>query len=129
MDLQPPSRSARILLAEDEEMIRRSLAFGLARAGYQVDGFANGLLAFEAFLERPGQYDLVITDIQMPLMDGMELVRRLREIQPALPVLVMTGYGERDIETHFQSLGKCQFVGKPFRLDNLLERIHQALFA
>lgn len=117
----------RILLAEDEEMIRRSLSFGLMRAGYRADGYANGWLAFEAFLERKGAYDLLITDVQMPLMDGMELVRRLRESHPDLPVLVMTGYGEADLEESFLALGNCQFVGKPFRLDDLMERIRKAL--
>lgn len=117
----------RILLAEDEEMIRRSLSFGLARAGYRTDGFANGLLAFEAFLERKGAYDLLVTDVQMPLMDGMSLVRRLRESKPTLPVLVMTGYGDSDLEESFLALGNCQFVSKPFRLDDLMQRIATAL--
>jgi DNA-binding response OmpR family regulator len=123
MDLQATSPRPRILLAEDEEMIRRSLAFGLSRAGYQADGFANGQLAYDAFLARKGQYDLVITDVQMPLMDGMELVQRLKETHPDLPILVMTGYGEGELEGRLESLGNCQIVGKPFRLDDLMERI------
>jgi DNA-binding response OmpR family regulator len=108
-------------------MIRRSLAFGLTRAGYRAEGHANGLLAFEAFLEKPDHYAMLITDIQMPLIDGMELVRRVRELRPGLPVLVMTGYGERDLEEHFVSLGNCLFVAKPFRLEDLVERIRSAL--
>jgi len=108
-----PETPVQILLAEDEEMIRHSLLMGLRRAGFHVQGYANGLLAFEAFQESSAS--LVITDIQMPLLDGVELVHRIRDLVPEIPVLVMTGYGEGERQQAFQKLGGCQFISKPFR--------------
>lgn len=120
-----PETPVQILLAEDEEMIRHSLLMGLRRAGFQVQGYANGLLAFEAFQECSAS--LVITDIQMPLLDGVELVRRIRGLAPEIPVLVMTGYDERERQQAFQKLGGCQFISKPFRMENFLSSIRESL--
>ena len=120
-----PETPIQILLAEDEEMIRHSLLMGLRRAGFQVQGYANGLLAFEAFQESSAS--LLITDIQMPLLDGIELVRRIRDLAPEIPVLVMTGYGECERQQAFQTLGGCQFISKPFRMENFLSSIRTVL--
>ena len=120
-----PETPIQILLAEDEEMIRHSLLMGLRRAGFHVQGYANGLLAFEAFQESSAS--LVITDIQMPLLDGVELVHRIRDLVPEIPVLVMTGYGEGERQQAFQKLGGCQFISKPFRMENFLSSIREVL--
>jgi DNA-binding response OmpR family regulator len=114
-----------ILLAEDEEMIRHSLILGLRRAGFRVQGFANGLLAYEAFQE--GVTSLVITDIQMPLLDGLELVRRVLASKPELPILVMTGFGEESLSKTFEKHENCHLISKPFRMDVFLRKVAEVL--
>ena len=81
---------ARILLAEDDDDMRRFLVKALERAGYQVSDFDNGASAYERLREEP--FSLLLTDIVMPEMDGIELARRATEIDPDLKVMFITGF-------------------------------------
>ena len=81
---------ARILLAEDDDDMRRFLVKALERAGYDVSDFDNGASAYERLREEP--FSLLLTDIVMPEMDGIELARRATEIDPDLKVMFITGF-------------------------------------
>jgi two-component system, cell cycle response regulator CpdR len=80
----------KILLAEDDHDMRRFLAKALENAGFQVSSFDNGLSAYNKLREEP--YELLLTDIVMPEMDGIELARRATELDPDIKVMFITGF-------------------------------------
>ena len=87
----PRARSVqRILLAEDDEDMRRFLVKALEKAGYDVVSFGNGLEAYERLKEEP--FTLLLTDIVMPEMDGIELARKASELDPDLKIMFITGF-------------------------------------
>ena len=81
---------ARILLAEDDEDMRRFLVKALEKAGHDVESFSEGLSAFEELKSQ--SFDLLLTDIVMPEMDGIELARRAAELDPGLKIMFITGF-------------------------------------
>ena len=116
--------SARILLAEDDNDMRRFLVKALQTAGYSVASFDNGLSAYNRLREEP--FELLLTDIVMPEMDGIELARRASEARPDLPILLVTGYS--DLPPGGQKLPR---LSKPFSLADLavvtkIDRVSQA---
>ena len=82
--------STRILLAEDDNDMRRFLVKALENAGYMVSSFDNGLSAYQRLREEP--FQLLLTDIVMPEMDGIELARRATELDPDIKVMFITGF-------------------------------------
>lgn len=114
-----------VLLVDDEEEIRRSTAQSLQLAGFAVRDFP----AAEAALDyaTPGFNGVVVSDIRMPGMDGMALLRRLQSIDPGLPVILMTGHGDVPMAVEAMQRGAFDFLQKPFRDDDLAERIRRAL--
>lgn len=115
-------RDKHILVAEDEEHTRLSLNLLLKRAGYEVSAVSDGGRALE-FLEKDRSVDMLLTDVQMPEMDGLELLRNLRQNDIKLPVIVFTGYGEKEILVELLREGCQEYLDKPFRENDLLERI------
>ena len=114
----------RVLLVEDEAVVRGVVERTLQRAGYRVVVATNGDEALE-LTESDGQFDLLITDILMPGLKGWELGRRLGERWPGLPVLYMSGYTE-DVLTDVDTRGAA-FLQKPFLPIDLLTAIRQLL--
>ena len=88
----------RILLAEDDDFMRGFLERALAKAGYEVVAFANGKEAYERLKEEP--FTLLLTDIVMPQMDGIELARRATELDPDLKVMFITGFAAVTLNTN-----------------------------
>ena len=86
--------ATRVLLADDDESLRRVQEYQLTKAGFIVTTCADGKAALDEF--RENLHDLVVTDIRMPELDGLELLARLRAISPETPVIVMTGHGTVD---------------------------------
>lgn len=120
--------TAKILLCDDEVHIVRAAEFKLARAGYEVRCAADGQAAWETINgERP---DLLITDLQMPRLGGLELIERLRQ-QPEthdLPVIVLTAKGfELKPQELAEKWGVLAVVGKPFSPRELLRLVESAL--
>jgi len=85
----PPTSRVHVILAEDEVFAAMAIEDGLIRAGFRVTVACNGMEAFEA--DAKDQADVLLTDLRMPVMDGMTLIRRLRDSRPELPVVVVTG--------------------------------------
>jgi len=86
---------ARILIAEDEEPLRTLIVRGLAEDGHAVVATADGTEALEALQKAKGEYDLLLTDIKMPGMDGIALSLAVARDFPALPILLMTGFADQ----------------------------------
>lgn len=114
----------RILIVDDEPQITRVLRRSLTSHGYDVRSSADGESALETFGDwRP---DLVITDLSMPNISGIELCRRLRKLS-AVPIVVLSVKGEEKIKVEALDAGADDYVTKPFGMDELLARIRAAL--
>ena len=110
----------RILLAEDDRVMRDHLTRALERAGYEVDAVESGLDAV-GLLEQ-ADYDLLLTDIVMPGMDGPTMVRAIRLREPTLPVLFMSGYAEEQLRESI-NIEDVSFLPKPFSVQQLIEAV------
>src|SRR6266542_5214939 len=115
---------ARILVVDDEPQLTRVLRTGLKSRGYDVRAAADGLAGFETFSD--WHPDLVITDLAMPNMDGLELCRRLRAISQ-VPIIILSAKGEEKIKVEALDIGADDFVTKPFGIDELLARVRASL--
>lgn len=115
----------RILLVEDEQSLRLVMKFQLCEAGYETMMAENGLQGYELFTEH--QPDLVITDLAMPEMDGLELIRRIKAISPEAPVILITAHGEVQTAVAAMKLGAEDYLTKPINWDELSILIERAL--
>ncbi len=119
---------ARIILVDDEPTIRRNLAKYLTLQGHDVEAVENGVQALRAFDD--GDVDLVITDINMPEMDGIEILAALRSRGSDVPVIAMSGGGQFDkrlLLTSATMLGAVTTLEKPFELDELAQAVNGLL--
>jgi DNA-binding NtrC family response regulator len=107
-----------ILVVDDERNIRNNLSMVLETAGYKVDTAGNGDDALQRVKE--GLYDIVFVDIQMPKMDGLELLGYLRGLRPKMPVVMLTAYGTVARAVQAMKLGAVDFLEKPLDPKNLL---------
>ncbi len=108
---QEPGKSGRVLVVDDEEGVREFLAESLDRDGHDVATAANGREALELLREEP--FDLVFTDLKMPVLDGMGLVRALRVEQPDVEVIVLTAFGDVSTAVEAMKLGAFDYLEKP----------------
>jgi DNA-binding NtrC family response regulator len=107
-----------ILVVDDERNIRNNLCMVLEAEGYKVDKASNG---DDALLRvKEGRYDIVFVDIQMPKMDGLELLGYLRGLRPKMAVVMLTAYGTVSRAVEAMKLGAVDFLEKPFDPKNLL---------
>ena len=115
----------KILVVDDEKHIRDSCIKLLQRKRFDAEGAASGVEA----LEKIGKevYDLVLLDIRMPGMDGIEVLRRAKKIAPDILVLVLTGHGTIDTASEAMELGAAGFIRKPVSIEDLAESIDKAL--
>ncbi len=114
-----------ILAVDDEESIVASLVTSFTREGYKVVGAYNGAEGLKV-AEDPG-IGLVLLDVWLPGMDGLEVLRLLKEARPSLPVIIMTGHGSIEMAVKATKLGAFDFVEKPFSLDKLILSVERAL--
>ena len=115
----------RILVVDDEEQMRDLLAKVLERKGYEVSVCGDGAEAL-ALLEREPA-DLVITDVRMPGLNGMEALRAVKELNPEIVVLIMTAFGSIDQAVQAVKEGAYDYINKPFKIDEILLTIQKAL--
>jgi two-component system NtrC family response regulator len=116
-----PSAPFRILVVDDEASQRELLAGFLAKQGYEVVAAASGTEALQR-LQRE-TFDLILTDHRMPQMSGLDLLKAAREVNPEVPVVVMTAYGSVEQAVAAMKAGAYDYLGKPIDLDDLLHRI------
>ena len=117
----------RILLAEDDNDMRRFLAKALANAGYDVVSYDNGRSAYERLREKP--FTLLLTDIVMPEMDGIELARRATELEPDLKIMFITGFAAVALNPDSQAPKDAKVLSKPFHLKDLVREVEKMLAA
>ncbi len=122
-----PSRlpKQRILLAEDDESMRSFLERALEKAGYEVISYANGKNAYERLTEEP--FTLLLTDIVMPHMDGIELARRASELDPSLKIMFITGFAAVVLNNNVEAPKDARVLSKPFHLRDLVAEVERLL--
>ena len=114
----------RILVVDDEPQLIRVLRTGLTSRGYEIRAASDGRAGFEIFTD--WHPDLVITDLAMPNVDGLELCRRVRAISQ-VPIIVLSAKGEEKTKVEALDIGADDFVTKPFGIDELLARVRASL--
>lgn len=119
------ARPQRILVAEDEEPIRLLWQRFLSRWGYEVDLAENGQVALQ--LARASRYSLLITDLTMPVMNGLELVHQLKAEQPELEIIVTTGFGTIENAVDMMKAGAHEFITKPISFKHAEMAIQRCL--
>src|SRR6056297_2679185 len=119
------ARKPRILLIDDEEGLCRMLEAVLGDEGYQVRAYNRPVAAVGDF--EAGRYDLVITDIKMPEMSGIEVLQQVKEKDPGIPVIIITAHATLDMSINAMRKGAYDMVTKPFEPDELIFRVKNAL--
>jgi two-component system cell cycle response regulator CpdR len=119
--------STKILLAEDDNDMRRFLVKALQNAGYDVASFDNGLSAYNRLREEP--FELLLTDIVMPEMDGIELARRATELDPDIKVMFITGFAAVALNPDNNAPKEAKILSKPFHLKDLVNEVQRLLAA
>lgn len=114
----------RILLAEDDESMRGFLTRALEKAGYDVVSFNNGADAFERLKQEP--FTLLLTDIVMPRLDGIELARRASAIDPEIKIMFITGFAAVTLNNDTQPKDS-RVLSKPFHLKDLVREVEKLL--
>ncbi len=117
----------RILLVDDEQSILESTQKILSYMGYAVAGFTDSLSAFKAFEEHPGEFDLVITDMSMPKMDGRQLSEKILSLRKDIPVILNTGFHETFMEEDAVKMGIRRYLQKPVTRQVLTAAIREEL--
>jgi len=115
----------RILVVDDEESIREFFEIMLKREGYEVLTASSGIEAIDTLKKTP--VDLIISDIQMPGISGMELLSRVRESHPEMVVIMITAFGSTETAVEAMKLGAYDYIQKPFKIDEVRIVISQAL--
>ncbi|MEC9367313.1 MAG: response regulator [Pseudomonadota bacterium] len=121
------SQVDRILLAEDDADMRKFLVKALENAGYDVVSFGNGSEAYERLKEEP--FTLLLTDIVMPEMDGIELARRATELDPDLKIMFITGFAAVALNPDNRAPKEAKVLSKPFHLRELVNEVERLLAA
>jgi len=117
--------AARLLIVDDEATQMRALCDTLGVEGYATQGFSSARQALAAL--GPGEFDLLLTDLMMPEMDGIALIDAARRIDPTLGAIIMTGHGTIDTAVQAMQGGALDYILKPFRLNVILPVIARAL--
>ena len=116
-----------ILVVDDEAAIAKMLKTMLERLEYKVDACNSSIEALELFQMNPTRYDLVISDLTMPNMTGLDLAKQLHEINNELPIILMTGYGENILNENLDEYGIQNLIGKPIMQNELATAIREVL--
>jgi two-component system cell cycle response regulator CpdR len=120
---------ARILLAEDEEALRAFISRALAQDGHEVIATADGGEALDVLTREQGRFDLLLTDIRMPVMDGIALALAAARDHPELMILLMTGYADQRERAHGLDALIHDVIAKPFSLEDIRKAVAEALVA
>jgi two-component system, cell cycle response regulator CpdR len=118
---------AKILLAEDDTDMRRFLVKALQNAGFEVTSYDNGLSAYQRLREEP--FALLLTDIVMPEMDGIELARRASEIDPDIKIMFITGFAAVALNPDSTAPKTAKVLSKPVHLRELVSEVNKLLAA
>jgi CheY-like chemotaxis protein len=121
----PRGTEGLVLLAEDEEVLRELTVEALEPAGFRVLAAADGLAALEIFESRAAEISLVVMDLNMPRMGGVEAFRRIRNLDPGVKVILCSGFAEEEIRELGPELRPDGFLHKPYRLRELVKMVRE----
>src|SRR5215472_10595727 len=125
MASENPAAARAVHIIDDDQALRESLAFLLRAAQLQVRSFDSAKKFLDALPD--ASVGCVVTDIRMPDMSGIELLRRLKELKIGVPVIVITGHGDVPLAVEAMKIGATDFFEKPFNDDQLLASVRAAL--
>ncbi len=118
----------KLLLIEDNDMLRKSLSFFLKSKGYEVVEFDNGLDAIDFIRQRYKEIQLIVTDLNLPFAGGQQIIHATRQIKDAdIQIVVLTSSGVENAELEVFEMGANDFISKPFSPAVLLKRIEKLL--
>ena len=123
----PPRRMETVMIVEDEEIVRELVCQVLSEHGYDVLCASNGLEALRMSEERRGRISLLVTDVVLPQMGGLELSRRLVALRPELKVLYVSGYSEDDMSEQGVLSADMEFLEKPFTPQAITKKVREIL--
>jgi len=115
----------KVLVIDDEQIVLDSVSQILIDENYEVDVSLSGREGLDWAIERP--YDIILTDIRMPDIGGMRVLRDIKRIKSSLPVLIITGYATTKSAVQAMKLGAAEYIEKPFEPEQLLEAVGRAL--
>ncbi len=118
-------KPGKILLADDEQIARENLEYILKKEGYETVAVESGARALEELEKK--EFDLVITDLRMPQVDGMQVLERTKELQPDTEVLVITGYATVNTAVEAMQKGAYHYLAKPYQNEEVRILIRKAL--
>ncbi|SDN56898.1 Response regulator receiver domain-containing protein [Desulfonauticus submarinus] len=113
-----------VLVLDDEPIVTKRLKPSLEKAGYKVETFTRSIDALERFRKHP--FDIVVTDLKMEGIDGIEFLTEVKELNPKTEVIVITGFATMDTAKESFKRGVFDFLAKPFRLSELKEVLNKA---
>ncbi|WDP91596.1 MAG: response regulator [Desulfobacter sp.] len=119
--------SERIMFVDDERPIREIAKESLENLGYEVDLSRNGFEALQAVKEDTSRFDLIVTDMNMPVMAGDVLTAELKSLNPDIPIIMCTGFGDTMTEEKAAALGISAYLGKPVEMVDLCQKMRQVL--
>jgi len=120
-----PTKPLRLLVIDDEAIVGKRLLQVFGKMGFTVEVFDNPVHAMEVSATDP--FDIVVTDLKMAGMDGMEVLAQVRQHNSSTRVIIITGYAQPETEEEAFKLGVFDFIPKPFRLEELKESILRAV--
>jgi len=126
-ELLSPRGKERILLVDDEEDVVAVIYEMLTGLGYQVTALTNCAEALETFRRQPNQFDLVVTDLTMPVMTGIQLTKELLAVRKDIAVILCTGYSDRVVTKNIEAIGIKRFLLKPLKRRGLAESVREVL--
>ena len=122
---EKPQDTHNLLIVDDEAVIREGMRRILSTDGYHVETSASGRPAIEKIQEQ--DFDVVITDLKMPGMDGIEVLKTIKILQPEVPVIIITGYSTVDTAVDAMKNGAFDYIAKPFTSDLILDKVRKAI--
>ena len=122
-----PGGTERVMIVDDEPAVAEMVKNMLENFGYQADIFKSGSEAVETFKRNPNNYDLVISDLTMPHLTGLDLADRLRKEQKNLPIIIMTGFGDTLTKPTLEHYGVGHVINKPISVKELLPAVRKVL--
>ena len=117
---------ARLLLVDDEESVLRTVGMLFRSEGHEVVPIREGQKAID-MIKSEEQFDLLLADIRMEPVDGMQVIKMAHELRPAMPIVVISAYCSEKTVRQAISLGCCAYVKKPFKTEEVLEAARKAL--
>lgn len=116
-----------ILFVEDADFTREALAYYLKRRFNRVDVAGNGQKGLALF--QANHYDVVLTDVMMPVMDGLEMARRIKELAPTIPLIVISAFSDQESRARATEAGADDFLAKPLYPESVCETIYKCVAA